>query len=348
MRTKSVDWTIALKQWTKIDANRRVGKWHKTKMPIKCRRKLTRWSISNAYSNPDVKLATFSHFIALTASFISFTLSTLARTYGTQTNRSKKKNTKIERITTINIFVYTLNVFGAHIVECSDDRKLPFCPWNMAPPIELYRKMQSNWRNRYRWACQVWRSPFLWPIQKICPTLIRMHQVESSDASDIANEIDNLWKLHWICVDWFGTVFRITYNVLGRWSRLNEPVFYPKIVDRLIICCARMRPLCARKSTQKSGAGAKVLPRECSITFQIVGKYRIQVLRPCDRGPNLGLCATKKKKMITKCTLKNMNWGLPVTSTPAGVSIELCVKLTTRFSKRRIGRGGKSFASSER
>lgn len=60
-----------------------------------------------------------------------------------------------------------------------------------------------------------------------------------------------------------------------------------------------MRPLCARKSSQKSGAGAKVLPRQGRITFQIVGKYRIQVLRPCDRRPYIGLCATKKQDKIS-------------------------------------------------
>lgn len=41
----------------------------------------TRWRISNAYSKPAVKLATFSHFIALTASCISLILSAYARTY---------------------------------------------------------------------------------------------------------------------------------------------------------------------------------------------------------------------------------------------------------------------------
>lgn len=66
-------------------------------------RELTRWSISNAYSNPDVKLATFSHFIALTASFISFTLSTLARTYDTQTNQSGGQGERENRITSINL-----------------------------------------------------------------------------------------------------------------------------------------------------------------------------------------------------------------------------------------------------
>lgn len=40
----------------------------------------TRCRISKAYSKPDVKLATFSHLIALTASFISLILSVYART----------------------------------------------------------------------------------------------------------------------------------------------------------------------------------------------------------------------------------------------------------------------------
>lgn len=44
------------------------------------RKGLTLCSISNAYSNPDVKFATFSHFITLTASFISLILSAKART----------------------------------------------------------------------------------------------------------------------------------------------------------------------------------------------------------------------------------------------------------------------------
>lgn len=73
-------------------------------------------------------------------------------------------------------------------------------------------------------------------------------------------------KREWVCA-WFTWINQKAYNVLGWRSGLDEPIFYPKIVDWVVVGGASMRPLCTRKSAQKSCAGTKVLPRQCGITF---------------------------------------------------------------------------------
>lgn len=80
------------------------------------------------------------------------------------------------------------------------------------------------------------------------------------------------------------TKIPLTYYVLGRRNGLNEPVLAAEVVYLLVGSEALRWPGRARKPPQQSRGGAKVLPRQRRIPFDVVRKKRIQVGRPPEGG----------------------------------------------------------------